>query len=890
MLSKNELRADFSKEPSKYYTTKLFEKEGFERKKCTICGKYFWSADSSRKLCGDPAHEPYSFIKEKTKSVSYSEFWNRFSKIFKDADHEEIERYPVVSRWRQDLYFTIASIQDFQRIENGKMSFEYNANPLIVPQICMRFTDTANVGLTGRHLTSFMMAGQHAFNYPKEGYWRDKTIELNYKVLTDLVGVKRKELSYIEDVWAMGDFSEFGPCLESFSNSVEIVNSVFTQFEYVDGKVEELKGKVVDVGWGFERLLWFYCGTDTLYDAVFPKELEYIYKSTDMKINRKLYTKVAPYFGSLDATESKNIKELELKVMQKAGVPAQEYYSTIKPMQASYAIADHTRTLLFGISDGALPSNVGGGYNLRVILRRVFDFMDQYKMDLDIMKLIELHANDLKPLYKEIGESISEIHEVIETERKRYASTKETALSIATQIITKREPLTDQRLKTLYESNGITPDFLNSVAESTGTKLEIPEEAYNSIIKGEFAGRAKDKKRFPMRTEDLPKTEKLYYKTNAYTSESKVLATYGEFVVLDKTPFYPEGGGQEGDTGTIDDVKVNEVQNIDGVIVHTMEHAIEFKKGSTVNCAIDPERRIRLVAHHTATHLISAASRNVLGKHAWQEGAHKGPNKAHIDITHYERLNDEQIKAIEDTANSYITHGIKVSIEELDRKDAEGRFGFSIYQGHGVPASRLRIVQIRDLNGKLIDAEACGGLHLAGMESSVGLIKIVNCSRIHDGINRIEFVAGPASQEYINHLGASIDSISKLAGIDRDKLSTGLAARLEELKLYKERFEKAERALSSSIATELGSSKDKKVSKQMDYNRAMLRKIATMFIEAYKDRAVALHNNDNYIIVLAGPDSKISASEFAAEVAKSEKGDFRGGGSRRMAEGRLVKL
>ena len=106
-----------------------------------------------------------------------------------------------------------------------------------------------------------------------------------------------------------------------------------------------------------------------------------------------------------------------------------------------------------------------------------------------------------------------------------------------------------------------------------------------------------------MRTEDLPKTEKLYYKTNAYTSESKVLATYGEFVVLDKTPFYPEGGGQEGDTGTIDDVKVKEVQNIDGVIVHTMEHAIEFKKGSTVNCAIDPERRIRLVAHHTATHL-----------------------------------------------------------------------------------------------------------------------------------------------------------------------------------------------------------------------------------------------------------------------------------------------
>ena len=587
------------------------------------------------------------------------------------------------------------------------MNFEYNANPLVVPQICMRFTDTANVGLTGRHLTSFMMAGQHAFNYPKEGYWRDKTIELNYKVLTELVGVKKKELSYIEDVWAMGDFSEFGPCLESFSNGVEIVNSVFTQFEYVEGKIEELKGKVVDVGWGFERLLWFYCGTDTLYDAVFPKELDYIYKSTAMKTNRKLYTKVAPYFGSLDATESKNIKELELKVMAKAGVPANEYYDTIKPMQASYAIADHTRTLLFGISDGALPSNVGGGYNLRVILRRVFDFMEQYKMDLDIMKLIELHAHDLKPLFKDIGDSLGEINDVIETERRRYASTKETALSIASQIIAKREPLTDQRLKTLYESNGITPDFLNSVAESKGIRLEIPDEAYNSIIKGEFAGKAKEKKRFPMKTEGLPKTEKLYYGANAYASESKVLATYGEFVVLDRTPFYPEGGGQESDTGMIGEVKVKEAQSVEGVIVHIMEHAVDFKKGSTVRCLVDPERRIRLVAHHTATHLVSAAARSVLGKHAWQEGAHKGPNKAHIDVSHYEKLSDEQIKAIEDTANSYITHGMKVSVEELDRKDAEGRFGFTIYQGHGVPASRLRIVQVRDAQRQ---AHRCRGV------------------------------------------------------------------------------------------------------------------------------------------------------------------------------------
>lgn len=889
-LSKDSLRQDFSKEPGKYYSTKLFEKEGFERKICSICKKNFWTADSSRKVCGDPSHEPYSLPNDKKKSISYHEFWKKFSKIFTDADHKEIERYPVVSRWRQDLYFTIASIQDFQRIENGRISFEYNANPLIVPQICMRFNDTANVGLTGRHLTSFMMAGQHAFNYPKEGYWRDKTIDLNYKVLTELLGIKKKNLTYIEDVWAMGDFSEFGPCLESFSGGVELVNSVFTQFEYADGKISELKGKVVDVGWGFERLLWFYCGTDTAYDAVFPKELEYIQKSTGLKLDHKLYAKVAPEFGSLDATESKNIRELETKIMEKAGIPTQQYFDLIKPMQASYAIVDHSRTLLFGISDGALPSNVGGGYNLRIILRRMFDFIEQYKLDLDIMKLMELHAHDLKPLYKDIDESLNEINEVISIEKKRYDNTKEQAMKIVTQLMVKNEPLTNEKIRTLYESNGITPDFINSVAESSGIKLDIPEEAYNSIIKGDFAAKRKEKRSLGIENEDLPKTEKLYYKQLAYESKSKVLLADAEIVVLDKTPFYPEGGGQEADHGSINNIPVRDVQNMDGVIVHIMGGKPDFKKNSVVTCVVDRERRARLMAHHTATHLISAASRTILGKHAWQEGAHKGPDKAHIDISHYEKLSEKQIQEIEDKANSYITNGIRVKVEEMSRNEAESRFGFAIYQGHGVPGSRLRVIQITDIDGNIIDAEACGGLHLSGMESMVGLIKIISSSRIHDGINRIEFVAGASANDYINKMGSIIDSVAKLAGIDKDKLDTGLSAKFEELKLYKERYEKSEEQLSAYITKELSKESSGKIIKEIDYGKSMLRKIATMFVEHNKNGIIMLYNKDNYLISLAGSESNKSAVEFVEEHAKLMKMVFRGGGSKRMAEGKLIKL
>ncbi len=890
MLNKDKLRNDFSKEPEKYYNTKTFSSEGFERKRCSACSKYFWTADSNRELCGDPSHEPYSFMKKNPKPVVYSEFWKEFSKFFKSNGHEIIERYPVVSRWRQDLYFTIASIQDFQRIENDRISFEYSANPLMVPQICMRFNDIVNVGITGRHFTSFMMPGQHAFNYPKEGYWRDRTIELNYKFLTGILGVKKVNLTYVEDVWAMGDFSEFGPSLESFANGAELVNSVFTQFEYSDGRINELKGKVVDVGWGFERLAWFYSGTETAYDAVFQKELDYIHKSTGIKLDRKLYAKAAARLGAIDATEVKDATKLEIKMLEDAGIGLEDYHNTIRPMQASYAMADHTRSLLFAINDGALPSNVGGGYNLRVILRRAFDFMEQFGMDVDIMKLIELHSRDLKPLNGDIDGSIDEINEVISTERKRYANTKEQAVRIVTQMLAKKEDITNEKVRTLYESNGITPDFINSVAESKGIKLEIPEESYNSIIKGEFTPRRKKVKKYPIDTGGLPITERLYYKDHTHISKSKVLDLSRDFVVLDKTPFYPEGGGQECDTGTINGIKVTDVQDISGIIIHEMENTSGIKKGSVANCEVDMERRARLMAHHTATHLISAASRGILGKHAWQEGAHKGPSKAHIDISHYERLSDKQVQKIENMANSYITHGIKVTVSELSRKDAETRYGFAIYQGHGVPGSRLRIVEIKDLEGNLIDAEACGGMHLNGIESIIGLIKITSSSRIHDGINRIEFVAGPAAQDHINRLGSSIDEISRLAGIDKDKLSTGLSSKLEELNLYREKYSNAEELLGRYISEEFARGNERRVVKELDYERSMLRRIATEFVNLKKERVIMLYDKNGRAVAIAGSESGISALEFAREHAKSNGMDFRGGGSRRMAEGRLIAI
>jgi alanyl-tRNA synthetase len=890
MLSKAGLIKEFSKDPKKYYSVETFQKEGFERGKCVKCGKFFWTTDSNREYCGEPEHESYTFIKERPKEVDYQDMWFKFAEFFKKNGHEIIDKYPVVSRWRPDLYFTIASIQDFQRIENGRMSFEYPANPLLVPQICLRFKDISNVGVTGRHFTSFMMAGQHSFNYPKEGYWRDRCIELNYKYLTTVLGVKKKDLTYIEDVWAMGDFSEYGPSLEFFSNGLELGNNVFTQFEYVNGKVDELKGKVVDVGWGFERQVWFASGAQTAYDAISEKELDFIYKNTTIKPDLRLYSKVASALGKIDVAEAEHGSDEEKAIIKNAGISEKEYYEIIKPMQAAYAIVDHSRTLLFAISDGALPSNVGGGYNLRILLRRIFDFMERYEMKFDLLKLIEIEADGLKKIYKGIDKNMEIIGKIVEVEKIRYKNMKNTAQKMVTTIIDKKEKLTAERMSTLYESNGITPEFIAAVAKSKGVEMDVQDELYTKIMKGDFAEKHKhqEDEKITIDTSDLPKTEDLFYKF-VESSDSTVLKCEGNLVVLDKSPFYAEGGGQEADKGTIDGHKVKDVNAINGVIIHIMEEKVPFKKGIKVKCMVDLERRTRLMAHHTATHLINASARQILGKHAWQEGANKGPNKAHIDIAHFEKLTEEQVQQIENQANLYVLNGIKVSLEELDRKEAEKKYGFTIYQGHGVPQSKLRIIVIKDLKGKLIDAQACGGLHLIDKESLIGLIKIISASRPHDGIDRLEFVAGLSGMDYVNKMEEEIRSVAKMANLDRDKVKQGLEIQLKDLQFYKKEFKRLSEQQAASTANELANEKGEHVIKQFDYDRKILREIATLFTEKNPTKIALLYNKSFEIVCIAGDKSKEVAINFLkAHMDKIKKGKFTGGGSKKMAEGVIL--
>lgn len=881
-LNKTLLRKEFSKHPKEYYSAKIFEEKGFKRQKCNVCGMNFWSIKETNN-CGDSSHTPYGFFRDKPRKIRYVDFWKKFSEFFKDNGHEIIKRYPVVSRWRPDLYFTIAGIQDFQRLENGVMSFEYSANPLLVPQPCLRFGDIENVGITGGHFTAFMMANQTAFNYPKEGYWRDRTMKLNFELLTKLLEISEEDVIYHEDVWAMPDFSVFGPSLEAFPKGLEIVNNVFTQFELVGNRIRELASKVVDVGWSFEKNLWFYTGYSSAYEATFSETLEKLRKEVDIDFDNSLYKKFATYSGELNRDEVKNVDEVEKRILRITGISKKSYEKEVMPAQAVYAVIDHTRALLFAVTDGSLPSNVGGGYNLRLILRRSLDFLEKYKLNFDMQTAAGFIAKELKEIYPELSSGLETFDKVVDLEKHRYGRAKESAKRVVEVLLDKSSEISKEQAKMLYESNGVTPELITSIAASKGIAVKLPENVYTEIIQKDMVKKEKEQKKPNFRIpKDIKETKKLYYDFTA-RADAKVLFSKGKYFVLDKTPFYPESGGQVQDTGTVNDTKVVDVQKIGEVIVHIADENTKFKKGEKVNAVVDEERRKAIIAHHTATHLISAAARKILGPHAWQEGAKKEQHKARIDIVHYDKLDGKQVRDIEGQVNSWLLNGIKVNVQEMSRGEAEGKYGVTIYQGHGVPAKRMRIVTIKTLDNKLIDAEACGGLHAAGRENYVGMVKIISTARIHDGIDRIEFVAGPAALKWFETLHDEINKISGLLSVDPLLTEKKVEEQQQELRLMHKIIEKNNEKLATSIAEAMPD--EEFIEREVDVERKMMIKIADLLIKRNNDGVVLLKNKEGYFICMAGSASKKSAIETLKLRLKGK--NFSGGGSEKFAEAKL---
>lgn len=793
------------------YNLNFFKENDFKRRKCKSCGRYFWT-QSEREICGEPPCDEYTFIGRSlmNKKLNLHEMREAYLSFFERNGHTRIARYPITARWRDDVFFTQASIYDFQPWVINR-TVEPPANPLTISQTCVRFNDIDNVGKTGRHFTMFEMMAHHAFNTEdNEIYFKEKTVELCNKLLTKDLGIDPVEISYIEEDWAGGGNS--GPCFETMVGGVELATLVFMMYEDAPGTPagkKPMEMQVVDTGYGLERFAWMSQGTSSAYEAVFGSVLEKlknesgVHTASDDKILGE-YSKVA---GFLNVETEGDLRELKERVADRLNITVPELEKHTSPMENLYAICDHTRALMFMLNDGVVPSNVKQGYFARLLVRRTMRALKSLNLGISISEITGMQVDYFKNDFPDVSENKDEILNLIDIEEEKYKNTIKRGRGIVSRLeqgIKKKgkDKIEIDDLIDLYDSHGLIPVVVKDFAK---LPVEIPDDFYIRVAKKHEASEVETVEKVAV-PEDIEDTELKYYEVvDKFTARILKIDYENEYIILDKTYFYPEGGGQEGDKGKIGDYNVIDVQKINSVIIHKFKGRVDLKEGSEVECKINFDRRKQLTQNHTATHIINGAARKVLGNHIWQSGAHKSEDIARLDITHYASLTDKEMKEIESLANKVVSENRKIDIFTLPRNDAEARYGFRLYQGGAVPGRDIRIVDIDDW-----DTEACGGTHCSGTgftgrTGDVEIIKLIRSKRIQDGVIRLEFVAGEAAKRNIRKqeelFENSLKPISEFSGLKLEmphdsykvteelkKSADALSVPLEQLAKTTERF------------------------------------------------------------------------------------------------------
>ncbi|HJX56962.1 MAG TPA: alanine--tRNA ligase, partial [Methanoregula sp.] len=768
------------------YQLEYFKTQGLTRKVCKKCGSAFWTRDKSREICGDAPCEPYSFIgKPVFRTHTLDSMREAYLSFFENHGHTRVGRYPVVARWRDDIYLTIASIADFQPFVTGGI-VPPPANPLTISQPCIRLNDLDSVGRSGRHLTTFEMMAHHAFNTPTEEiYWKDRTVELCDQFIAS-IGGNINDVTYKEHPWIGG--GNAGPSVEVLIGGLEIATLVFMSLgrQKTQEPGYELNGemyypmnlRIVDTGYGLERLVWASKGSPTIYDAVFPEMVSRVMRSAGLLhiLDNKEYTKIlalnAKFAGLMDISGT-NLYQLRKKVAAAIDISPEKLDKMITPIEKVYAVVDHTRCLAYMLGDCIVPSNVREGYLARLVIRRTLRMMNELNIQEPLADLVEEQTKIIGMTSFE--QDISVVREIVDRETVKFASTLERGTRIVQKIAksykakSQRVPLSE--IMTLYDSHGIQPEMVRDIASKEGAVIDLPDNFYSMVADMHSESKkevAEDKTSgYSGRIAGLPPTRKLYYEQSSDIEfEAVVLDFFDGYAVIDQTLFYPDGGGQPADTGTLVSsdsmVRVDGVIKIGEVILHHITGGI-LRRGERVKGMVDEERRWSLMRHHTATHILLHAAKDVLGAHIHQAGAQKGSESSRIDIRHFKHITPEELRNIETKANRMIMESLPVEISVEDRTKAEQKYGFSLYQG-GVPPGRdIRVVKVAG------DIEACAGTHCRNT-GEVGVIKIIRVEHIQDGIERIEFAAGVAAIFYMQHLEQIVASSAEILSVQPENL------------------------------------------------------------------------------------------------------------------------
>ena len=829
---------------------KVFHENGYVRRQCRVSNLWFWSCDDTRETCGDTEEDEYTFIGapiikgfiqrgKDLKDAMREEFIGFFEKL----QHTRIEPYPVLARWRDDIHLTIASIADFQpHVTSGEV--EPPANPLTISQPCIRLNDIDAVGRSGRHLTTFEMMAHHVFNRPDEDkmyYWMEECVRYCHNLLCDTFEITPQEITYVENPWSGG--GNAGPAVEVIVGGLELATLVFMNLQEDESGDVEIKGvrysemplQIIDTGYGLERFCWAAAGTPTIYEAIYPESVSWLKEKAGFSADRynmtteqmdSLLGEMSRLFGIMNieiGSDGARMQKLFLDRLSERGHSIDEdlFTSITEPLSKIYAIPDHMHALVNMLGDGLVPSNAKAGYLARMIARRVLRMRDDLGLEIDLADFA-LHHLDVNYDADRMKQTIDGLITILRGEEERYEEMLRKGKNVVNTAIkdfpNNINELPDEILFTINDSHGISPDLAINIAKELGWSELKLRTGFNAEMAERHADMAKaaaksvTPKPLLKFVPDLPSTIPLYYdNVSQQNFEASVLACLpliGEDipkgashgVILDKTCFYPEGGGQEADYGTLvsnsSSLSVLDTRKLNGMIIHLVDG--EFEVGDMVFGQLDWPRRLQLMDHHTSVHIVGGAARKLLGPHIYQAGANKSVDSARLDITHHKRLGRSDLDAIESLANDVLKSVARTEKITLSRKEADEKYGFDLYQGGAPKGGQIRILRISDH-----DIQACGGTH-HDEPNRIGQIRLVRSNAVQDGVERLHIVAGKAAMDHARSQESILRDTSEVFQVPVDELPSTASRFFNEWKEQRKRIETLEAEIVRLRTTDSG--------------------------------------------------------------------------------------
>jgi len=702
--------------------------------------------------------------------MASGEIRQQFLEFFKNKDHRIVPSSPVVPFDDPTLLFTNAGMNQFKDVflGTGKREYSRAADTQKCIRVSGKHNDLEEVGHDTYHHTFFEMLGNWSFG----DYYKKEAIKWGWELLTDVWKLPKERLyatvyrtddeaheiwknetdinpEHIlkfdekDNFWEMGETGPCGPCSEihinlsdDFENPkwvnagkpecIELWNLVFIQYNRDEkGNLHDLPSKHVDTGMGFERMCAVLQKKSSNYDTdVFAPLIEKVSKMSSIKY---------------EAEENKI------------------------PMRV---IADHIRTLTFAIADGAVPGNDGRGYVLRRILRRAA----RYGRKLDLKKpflfeLVDIVVKDMGEVFPEINEKKPYVKKVVKAEEESFNATLDRGIELFDEVITNlkdqdKNIIPGENVFKLYDTFGFPVDLTNVMAKENGFRID--ETGFNNLMaEQKQKGREASKDKFVsvnVSINDLSGFELTEDKNPEFTgydelkSNSRIIGhkkeSGNDFLLLDKTPFYVEAGGQIDDLGEIDTgkskLKVVDVTKVDNKTIHIVENKQDNPviPGTDVIAHVDENRRWDIMRNHSATHFMHAALRKILGTHVHQAGSYVGPDRLRFDFTHFSKLSDIELKDIESMVNEELRRNIQLQHHRNIPFDQAKKMGALMFFGDKY-GDKVNVVQFGDFS-----MEFCGGTHVKN-SSEIGLFKIISESSIASGVRRIEAITGSGVEAYI---------------------------------------------------------------------------------------------------------------------------------------------